>query len=239
MTPHGWKGSKMATARHKSYASPPCLAHEIDPAYFDPLGVDPQQARDVARWRTSERRRLLAARAALPVAGRATLADALARALDSLIDVQVGPVAGRVVSGYWPIQSEPDLRGWLGDQHAAGAVTALPVVETRAAPLVFRRWQPGAPMVRGHWNIPVPAPGAEKETPEFVLAPLVGWDQEGYRLGYGGGYFDRTLAALSPRPFVVGVGLDAALLPTIYPQPHDIRLDAIVTQSGLRYRAGR
>lgn len=221
----------------ETYASPPCLAKEIDPAYFDPLSVDPQQARDVARWRKAERLRLLAARAALPVAGRRDLAEALSRGLDGVIRDRFGALAGRVVSGYWPIRSEPDLRDWLGGLHAAGAVTALPVVETPAAPLVFRRWQPGADMVRGHWNIPVPAEGADRVTPEIVLAPLVGWDPVGYRLGCGGGYFDRTLAALSPRPFAIGIGLDTACLPTIFPQPHDVRLDAIVTGSGLRFSA--
>jgi 5,10-methenyltetrahydrofolate synthetase len=71
--------------------------------------------------------------------------------------------------------------------------------------------------------------------PAITLAPLVGWDGNGYRLGYGGGYFDRTLAALTPRPYVIGVGLEAARLPTIFPQPHDIRLDAIVTEAGVRF----
>ncbi len=215
-------------------ASPPCFAHEVDPTYFDPLAIDPQQASDVARWRRAERERLLAERAALPVAAREELAAALAAGLDALLVERIGPLSGLVVSAYWPIKSEPDLRGWLGRLHAAGAVTALPVVETRATPLVFRRWQPGTRMTRGHWNIPVPPEDAGIVTPEIALAPLVGWDGEGYRLGYGGGYFDRTLAALSPRPFVIGVGFDAARLATIYPQPHDVPMDAIVTESGLR-----
>ena len=64
------------------------------------------------------------------------------------------------------------------------------------------------------------------------MAPLVGWTGERFRLGYGGGYFDRTLASLSPRPFTIGVGFQSARLATIYPQPHDIRLDAIVTEAG-------
>jgi 5,10-methenyltetrahydrofolate synthetase len=220
--------------RLAGYASPPCFAHEVDPAYFDPLGVDPQQAADVARWRRAERKRLLAERAALPVAAREEIAAALAAGLEALLAELLGPIAGLVISAYWPIKSEPDLRGWLGRLHAAGAVTALPVVETRAAPLVFRRWRPGARMTRGHWNIPVPPEDAGIVKPEITLAPLVGWDGEGYRLGYGGGYFDRTLAALSPRPFVIGVGFDGARLATIHPQPHDVPMDAIVTESGLR-----
>jgi 5-formyltetrahydrofolate cyclo-ligase len=138
-----------------------------------------------------------------------------------------------VFSGYWPIKAEPDLRPLLAALHAEGARVALPLVEVKAAPLVFRRWTPETRMVRGDWNIPVPPPEAEVVTPEIALAPVVGWTAEGFRLGYGGGYFDRTLAALSPRPFTIGIGLQAARLATIYPQPHDIALDAIVTEAGI------
>ncbi|CAN5775941.1 5-formyltetrahydrofolate cyclo-ligase [soil metagenome] len=221
------------------YASPPCLAHELDQGYFDPLAVDAQQAVDVARWRRAERGRLLAGRSALSVAERREIAAALEGVLTRVIGERVGPVAGRVIAGYWPIKGEPDLRGWLAATREAGAVTALPVVEIKAAPLVFRRWDRQTRMVRGDWNIPVPPPEAAPVIPQIALAPLVGCDDAGYRLGYGGGYFDRTLAALSPRPFVVGVGLQAARLATIYPQPHDIPLDAIVTEMGVQLQAER
>ena len=217
-----------------SYASPPCMAAEVDPAYFDPLAVDPQQARDVARWRRAERERLRAERMALRVEARAEIAAALARHLDTVLAAHAGEVAGRVVSGYWPIKGEPDLRPWLTQLHDRGADTALPVVETPGTPLVFRRWRPGMTMVKGHWNIPVPPDTSDRITPVIALAPLVGWDGEGYRLGYGGGYFDRTLAALSPRPIVIGVGFQSARIATIFPQPHDIRMSAIVTEEGVQ-----
>ena len=222
-----------------SYASPPCFAHEVDPAYSDPAAVDLQQAVDVARWRKAERKRLRNERAVLSVAERARVAEALAEHLGALVSEQWETVAGQVLSGYWPIKGESDLRGWLAAQHEAGAVTALPVVETKAAPLVFRAWSPRTKMVRGDWNIPVPRPEAERVVPAIALAPLVGWDAAGYRLGYGGGYFDRTLAALSPRPFTIGVGLQQARIETIYPQPHDIRLDAIATEEGVQFLAER
>ena len=106
-------------------------------------------------------------------------------------------------------------------------------VEVKAAPLVFRRWTRKTRMVRGDWNIPVPPPEVEAVTPEIALAPVVGWTAEGFRLGYGGGYFDRTLAALLPRPFTIGIGFQSARLATIYPQPHDIALDAVVTEAGI------
>lgn len=218
-------------------ASPPCLAHQIDPASVDPLAVDPQQATDVVRWRTAERARLRAARLALTVEVRGEVARAIARHLDALTASRFGDVAGRIVSGYWPIKGEPDLRPWLTALHARGAVLALPVVEIRAAPLVFRRWQPGDRLERGHWNIPVPPAGAERIRPDITLAPLLGWDGAGYRLGYGGGYFDRTLAATSPRSFVIGIGFQAARLRTIFPQPHDIAMDAILTEAGTQWAA--
>lgn len=219
------------------YASPPCLASEIAPDYFDPLAVDPEQARDVARWRKAERIRLLDARRALGVDQRRAWGEALAGHLRALLAARFGDLRGRVLSGYWPIKGEPDLRPLLAEWDAAGALVALPLVERKAAPLVFRRWTPRTTMVRGDWNIPVPPPEAEAVVPEIALAPLVGWDGEGYRLGYGGGYFDRTLAALKPRPFTIGIGLEAAHLATIYPQPHDIALDAILTETGTRVGA--
>ncbi len=214
------------------YASPPCLAAEVDPAYFDPLAVDPEQARDVARWRKAERTRLRGERDRLSVADRQAAGAALCRHLAALISGRFGGARGRVISAYWPIKGEPDLRPLMADLHRQGVLVALPLVEVKAAPLVFRRWTPDTRMVRGDWNIPVPPPEAEAVTPEIALAPLVGWTDEGYRLGYGGGYFDRTLAALSPRPFTIGVGFQTARLATIYPQPHDIRLDLIVTDAG-------
>jgi 5,10-methenyltetrahydrofolate synthetase len=128
------------------------------------------------------------------------------------------------------------LRHWLSGLAARGARVALPVVVTPAAPLVFRPWTPDCRMVKGFWKIPVPAEGPEV-APDVTLAPVVGWDDAGFRLGYGGGYFDRTLAALDPRPFVIGVGLEAAKVPTIFPQPHDIAMDAIVTEAGLQWEA--
>lgn len=232
MTDHDAKKDTMG-----SYASPPCLAHQIDPAYFDPLAVDPQQATDVARWRKAERVRLLAERAALSVAERADVAAAIARHLDALLARRFGDLSGFVVSCYWPIKAEFDLRFWMTSLHERGAHVALPVVETRAAPLVFRTWTPGATMERGHWNILVPAADAPRVAPDITLAPLVGWDSQGYRLGYGGGYFDRTLASARPSPVAIGVGLQTARLTTIFPQPHDIALDAILTEAGPQWEA--
>lgn len=214
------------------FASPPCLASEIAPDYFDPLAVDAEQARDVARWRRAERARLSALRDTLGAAGRGQVSMRIGGHLCALLSGwALQP--GCVLSGYWPIKAEPDLRPVLTDLHRAGVTIALPVVETRAAPLVFRRWTPETQMLRGAWNIPVPPPKAEVLTPDISLAPCLGWDESCFRLGWGGGYFDRTLAAPSRRPVTIGIALTAARLPTIFPQPHDIPLDHILTEDGL------
>ncbi|MCC0062794.1 MAG: 5-formyltetrahydrofolate cyclo-ligase [Defluviimonas sp.] len=215
------------------FSSPPCHAAEVAPDAFDPPAVDPGQARDVARWRKAERTRLRAARLALSVGERAKIGEALAGHLRRVLQDRFGGARGMVFSGYWPIKGEPDLRPLMADLHEAGVTVALPVVETRAAPLAFRRWTPETRMVRGDWNIPVPPPDAPVVTPDIALAPVIGWTEDRYRLGYGGGYFDRTLAALDPKPFVIGIGTNAARLTTIHPQPHDIRLELILTERGL------
>jgi len=190
-------------------------------------------AAEVAHWRHVERTRLLAERAALSVEYRHAESEQVSAHLDRLLVSRFGSVEGLRVSAWWPIKAELNLRHWLEDLVARGAMVALPVVLTPAAPLVFRRWTPDCKMVQGFWKTPVPAEGPEV-VPDVALAPVVGWDATGYRLGYGGGYFDRTLAALRPRAFAIGVGLDAARVETIFPQPHDIAMDAMVTETGPR-----
>ena len=212
----------------KPSASSPCMADEFDPAH-----VDPEQARDVARWRTAERQRLLAERAAMAVEVRHVASHAIAGHLDRLLADRFGSLQGLTISAWWPIKAELNLRTWLAGLAARGAQAALPIIATKGAPLIFRPWTPDTRMERGFWNIPVPAEGPEVR-PDITLAPVVGWDAQGYRLGYGGGYFDRTLAALTPRPYAIGVGLDAAHIPTIFPQPHDIPMKCIVTESGMQ-----
>ncbi len=212
-----------------SYASPPCFLHELDPSQGGLAGEpDPVQARDVARWRKGERMRLLAARAALPVAAREAAAAAIGRHLDEAL----GDVAGKVISGYWPIKAELDLRPWLLTQRLRGASVVLPIVTEKAAPLHFREWGPDVRMERGFWNILVPAEGAWL-VPDMVIVPVVGFDAACFRLGYGGGYFDRTLAALGGACTPYGIGLAESRVPTIFPQPHDIAMRAVITENGM------
>jgi 5,10-methenyltetrahydrofolate synthetase len=114
----------------------------------------------------------------------------------------------------------------------------MPVVETLAAPMVFRPWTPEAAMGVDPYGIPVPAGTSVSPPPDFLLLPLVAFDDAGYRLGYGGGYFDRTLAVLSPRPVVCGVGFELARTADVRPQAHDVPMDLVVTEIGSRLPAG-
>lgn len=106
----------------------------------------------------------------------------------------------------------------------------------KAAPLIFRPWHPGSRLVPGIWNVPVPAEG-ESVLPDGLLVPLIGYDHQSFRLGYGGGFYDRTLAAMLRRPVTLGIGFALSVLPTIYPQPHDIPMDAIITERQSTERA--
>ena len=199
--------------------SPACFLHELGP---DGAPLDARQASDVARWRKAERLRLIALRSALPLEERARHTAAIGSTLDALI-----PASNEIVSVYWPIRAEPDLRSWMRAACERGLRVALPVAVERGKPLTFREWRPGAKMARGLWNIPYPADGAEV-SPTTVLAPLVGFDAACYRLGYGGGFFDRTLAAMARKPVVIGVGYPQLRIATIYPQDHDIPMSWIV-----------
>lgn len=216
-----------------SLASPPCFAHELVETADGFAAVDRRAAADVVRWRRAERQRLTAARLALPAHERRWHALAIAGQLEPIVTAH--PHAA--VAVYWPIRGEPDLRPWMRSLAARGVRVALPVVERPERPLAFRAWRPGCRLARGVWDIPVPADG-EELVPRIVIVPLVGFDHDCYRLGHGGGYYDRTLAALAPRPLAVGVGYPGAAVATIYPQPHDIPMDVIVTGDGEPRRRG-
>lgn len=204
------------------YASPPCFMHEVMPEFRAP--AQGASGSDVARWRKAERERLIAERMAWSADIRMARSETIARKLNRAI----GKPGNRIVSLYWPFKGEPDLRSWLIQLIERGARIALPVVVEKKAPLEFRLWAPGEPLERGIWNILVPAHGAVV-MPDIVIAPVVGFDAENYRLGYGGGYFDRTLAAAPEKPLAIGIGYGESRIRTIYPQPHDIAMDMIVT----------
>jgi 5-formyltetrahydrofolate cyclo-ligase len=179
----------------------------------------------VQSFRKARRADLLARRAALSFHDRQGYAESLTAHLLTALDVNAYPVLGF----YWPIRGELDLRGFARRHAEAGHSAALPVIVAKNAPVEFWQWEPSSAMQRGVWNIPVPAE-RRVVAPDALLIPLVGYDAAGYRLGYGGGYYDRTLAALTPRPLCIGVGYDESALATIHPQPHDVQMDWIVTE---------
>ncbi|GAB4359567.1 MAG: hypothetical protein Kow00114_12570 [Kiloniellaceae bacterium] len=188
----------------------------------------------VRSWRRSTRGELIAQRVAIPRADKLFLRPVIG----GQVPLHFPELRHACVGFYWPFKGEVDLRHLVRDLIGLGAEAALPVVVEKGQPLEFWSWQPRAKMGRGIWNIPVPAE-RKPVRPTALLVPLVGFDGAGYRLGYGGGYYDRTLAQLEPRPLTIGIGYACGRLPTIFPQPHDIPLDAIVTEAGVtrhRYR---
>jgi len=194
--------------------------------------IDPQQALDVSLWRQSKRKELLASRAALSVSERQALGRIVATHVITTIKNKYINIEGKILSLYWPIKSELDLRDELSACFTLHMKLALPVVEIINAPLSFYAWTPSDKMERDFWNIPVPVK-REIVKPDILLAPLMGWDNQNFCLGYGGGYFDRTLAAFEEDRFVIGVGLSQAKLDTIFSQPHDQPLDMIITERGI------
>lgn len=182
-------------------------------------------------WRRDQRAALIETRMAMTPAERKACDAAIEQALYAVL-IESG---ASVVSLYWPFKGEFNSRELMRRLDAAGVGIALPEVETARAPLVFRPWRPGEATRRGVYGIPVPDTQA-RVVPEAVVAPLIGFDDAGYRLGYGGGYYDRTLAALQPAPLIVGVGYECCRLPTIRPCSHDIPMHQIVTEAGLENR---
>ena len=177
------------------------------------------------------RTKLLATRVA--AAADLALNEALAAHIGALL-ARIEPVC---VGFYWPLRGEFDARAliasWLAGDHRRRA--ALPVIRERHHALDFHAWTPDTPMREGHHRIPEPQHAASA-LPDLLLVPCVGFDADGYRLGYGGGYYDRTLAAWpgATAPVTVGVAyeacrIDAGLLER---EAHDLPLDAIVTDAG-------
>lgn len=145
-----------------------------------------------------------------------------------------------VVSGYWPIRDELDIRRILTGLYDQGIRCALPVVEGHDKPLRFRRWQPGLDLVQRSFGLSEPPESAPVLTPRILLLPLLAVDSRGHRLGYGGGYYDRTLAFLRQSAPIVAVGIafEVQRVPDV---PHDGRdavLDWVVTENSVYRCAG-
>jgi 5-formyltetrahydrofolate cyclo-ligase len=184
-------------------------------------------AADVKQWRRATRAALIERRMAVPPATRRAWASAIEPSLEALIRSS----GVRTVGFYWPFKAEFDPRPLVARLLDGGLRAALPVVVEKNRPMIFRLWTPATEMTSGIWDIPIPK-DSETVIPDLLLAPVVGFDAARYRLGYGGGYFDRTLGSLAPRPLAIGVGFELGRLATIYPQSFDVPMTHIITEAG-------
>lgn len=193
------------------------------------------QSDDPRAARKAQRLALIQARTDMPADTRATadhaLGGHLARLLDTLAPASIGFC--------WPYRAEFDMRAvvtaWL--RASATRWAALPVVGATGVPMRWRRWDPDVEMPLDRYGIPFPGDGPDLH-PDLLLIPCNGFDARGYRIGYGAGHFDRTLAAMQPRPLAVGVAYEIARLPDTQPQAHDLPMDWLVTQAGAWPREG-
>jgi 5-formyltetrahydrofolate cyclo-ligase len=193
-----------------------------------PLSPSAEHAPDQGVFRAALRREKLAARLALDPAAHAALSANLEQHLTALLL----PLAPQTLAFCAPVRGEFDARPLASRLLERGWHAAMPVVTAVNAPMSFHAWTPSSAMSSDRYGIPIPADGAAV-VPDIVLLPLLAFDAQGFRLGYGGGYFDRTLAAMVPRPQAIGIGFEVGRVADIRPQVHDIRLDAVVTETGL------
>ena len=187
-------------------------------------------AREVGR--DALRKRLVEARRQMPEPQRRAANE---RLLDRLAD-HVGDTGCDLIAIYFPVRNEPQLEPLAMQWAAQGARLALPVVDATARPLRFVSWRHGDPMVPGAYGIARPAQDMTVR-PTLIVIPCLGFDARGYRLGYGGGFYDRTIAALQADPSLpvrtVGVAWDEALVDDFEPLPTDLPLDAVITPSAV------
>jgi 5-formyltetrahydrofolate cyclo-ligase len=221
------------------YSSPPCFMHKLDPDFVSPKmerrpsepcasAVSASDWPSVRRWRKETRTALIERRVSISAQDRAAWSKRIGQALRAALP----SASGMLIGLYWPFRGEYDARPLLTGMREEGARLALPIVVEKGHPLQFRTWSPGDRMTRGVWNIPIPVEG-EAVDPDVLIAPLVGFDPARYRLGYGGGFYDRTIASRPTKPLIIGVGFALARLATIYPQAHDVPMDIIVTEDGV------
>ncbi|WP_457108347.1 5-formyltetrahydrofolate cyclo-ligase [Methylobacterium sp. P5_C11] len=222
-----------------AYSSPPCFMHELGPDFVspdaEPRPSEPRASEvaasdwsNVRQWRKETRTALIERRVSISAQDRVAWSERIGQALRAALPSRSGILIGL----YWPFRGEYDARPLLTELRGEGSRLALPVVVEKGQPLQFRVWSPGDRMIRGVWNIPIPAEG-EAVDPDVLIAPLVGFDPAGYRLGYGGGFYDRTIAFRPTKPLIIGVGFALARLATIYPQAHDVPMDIVVTEDGV------
>ena len=179
-------------------------------------------------WRKKQRFELLARREAVTEDERFHWSMAITTSLERGFPI----LWKNTVGFYWPNRGEYDPRPAMNIIQERGATLALPEVEDKNKLLRFRRWWQEAPMKIDAYNIPIPD-NTELVMLGAIIVPMLGFDEQGYRLGYGGGYYDRTLAAIDPRPLAIGVAFEILRIDNIHHRPHDITVDFIVTEAGI------
>lgn len=199
---------------------------------MDTSNPSAEHVADSGVFRAALRRDKLAARMALDNDTHTLLSNQIEAHLAALL----APLAAQTMAFCAPFRGEFDMRPLATLLIERGWRSAMPIVNPVDAPMSFRAWTPASTMDVDRYGIPVPASG-DTLVPSIVLLPLVAFDPKGYRIGYGGGYFDRTLAAMVPRPLAIGIGFELARVDDIEPQSHDIRLDTIVTEAGVVHHA--
>ncbi|MGA9865357.1 MAG: 5-formyltetrahydrofolate cyclo-ligase [Acetobacteraceae bacterium] len=161
---------------------------------------------------------------------RANLDPALGQRLSAHVLRVRPPAPGMTVAGFWPMGHEIDIRPLLLALHGRGHPVVLPVTGRRGERLVFRLWQPGETLIAERFG--THRPSGEARDPDLLLVPLLAFDRAGHRLGYGGGFYDRTLAAL-PAAFALGCAYAAQEVACVPAGPGDERLDAVATEDGV------
>lgn len=188
------------------------------------------QPADFKALKKELRRQALARRDALDPAWRIEASLAMASAID---DVAGEP--GEVVSGFWPMRSEVDVRPLMSALRERGARLCLPAILDKTT-IVFRELLRGAEMVDMGYGTSGPGPEAEVLDPSLMLVPLAAFDRRGHRIGYGAGYYDRAIARLRAAgilPRLIGIAFDCQEVPAVPDEPHDVVLPSILTESGL------
>jgi 5-formyltetrahydrofolate cyclo-ligase len=195
-------------------------------------GAENSETKTIAAAKAAMRRDLRQRRRALPDDVRVRAHDAVAKHLTDILTIP----RQAVVAGYWPMADEFDLRPLLTSLVAEGRIVGLPTVVGRDRPLVFRRWTPDTTLSLDSFGVAVPPSDAPEVRPAVLLVPLLAFDREGFRLGYGGGYYDRTLAVLrsgQEEVVAVGVAYAAQEVGRVPRARFDQRLDWIVTEDGV------
>ena len=193
----------------------------------------PRSPDDLLAEKKALRVEVLARRACLSAQERA----AAARAATDIVLAEVTPRPGQAVSIFWPLPGEIDTRLLLERLHADGVRPLLPRLQGFGRPLAFHLWQPGLVLVPGRLGLQEPAPTTPEAVPEIILTPLIAFDAQGHRLGYGAGFYDRTFGALEAQgrePLRVGYAFACQEVAAVPVDAHDWSLHLLVTERGVR-----